>query len=349
MKIISDFDFKLILVTLQKGGLVIMPTETLYGAFVDATNVKAVTKLNNYKQRPMGKPYSVAVSDQIMAEKYVQLNKTALNLYTNFLPGPLTVISKGKGRVAQGVESETGTLGVRFPDHKPLLDIIKEFGKPLTATSANASYKKRPYKILDILDNLSEKQKNLIDLIVDVGELPRNEPSTVIDTTLDDTTILRQGDISFGNNLQITSNSEEDTKNIAKNFLQKYEGHIGTRSIIFALEGEMGTGKTVFTKGLAKYLRIKETITSPTYDLENEYQGSMGPLLHLDVWRMGHDETKDTSLIKAIITKKYIIAVEWAEKIKEEILSHDDEAIIVWVKIEYGKNKNQRLISWSSI
>jgi Putative translation factor (SUA5) len=135
-----------------------MPTETVYGTFVDATNPKAVEKLNQYKKRPFGKPYSVAVSDRKMAEKYVFLNETAKNLYQNFLPGPLTIISKGKGKVAKGVESETGTLGIRIPAYKLVTDVIKKYGKPLTATSANPSYKKTPYKISDIIENVSEKR-----------------------------------------------------------------------------------------------------------------------------------------------------------------------------------------------
>ncbi len=79
---------------LKSGGLVIYPTETVYGAGVDAANPQAVQKLSQFKARPLGKPYSVAVSDQKMAEKFVCLNDTAKKLYQTFLPGPLTIISK---------------------------------------------------------------------------------------------------------------------------------------------------------------------------------------------------------------------------------------------------------------
>lgn len=178
---------------LKSGGLVIYPTETLYGVGVDATNQGAVKKLIEYKNRPFGKPFSIAVTGPEMAKHYVVINKTAEELYKNFLPGPLTIISKGLHKVAPGIESEDGTLGIRIPDYKMVNEIVEKLGVPVTATSANASYKKRPYKISDILDNLSEKQKGLIDLIIDAGELPRSEPSTVIDTTLDEPITLRQG------------------------------------------------------------------------------------------------------------------------------------------------------------
>src|SRR3989304_1221808 len=93
---------------LKTGGLVIYPTETCYGAGVDATNQKSVAKVLKYKTRREGKPLSIAVTDQKMASRYVKLNATAKNLYKQFLPGPLTVVSAGKHRVASGVESETG-------------------------------------------------------------------------------------------------------------------------------------------------------------------------------------------------------------------------------------------------
>lgn len=333
---------------LKKGGLVIMPTETLYGAMVDATNPNAVKKLTKYKNRPFGKPYSVAVLNQKMAEEYVELNQCAKNLYKHFLPGPLTIISKGKHKVAPGVESETGTLGIRIPDYKIVLDTIKMLGKPITATSANASYQKRPYKISDILENISEKQKALIDLIIDVGELPRREPSTVIDTTLEDQAVLRQGEIKLKGKNEVLSQSEEQTQNIAKELWQKYEMFRGQRAIVFALQGPMGAGKTVFTKGLARAMGINEEIVSPTFDLLLSYKSDTTncELVHVDAWRMSSSkELIDLDFAKNI-TDKSVIAIEWAEKVSEVIRKYNEEAIVIWVKIAYGKKEKERLISW---
>ncbi|HJX45634.1 MAG TPA: L-threonylcarbamoyladenylate synthase [Patescibacteria group bacterium] len=342
-----------IISTLKKGGLVIMPTETLYGAFVDATNTKAVKKLNDYKKRPFGKPYSVAVVNQKMAEEYADLNENAKSLYKSFMPGPLTVVSKGKHKVAQGVESEKGTLGIRIPDYQLVLDVIKVLGKPITATSANASYQKRPYKVKDILQNISLKQKGLIDLIIDAGELPHKEPSTVIDTTLDDPIVLRQGDIKIKDKNEVLSRSEEDTQNLAKELYQKYEKHLGQRAIIFALEGPMGAGKTIFTKGLAKTMGINEEIVSPTYDLILNYKSGnrKNELVHIDVWRiLTQGEFEDLGVNK-MITGKSILAIEWAEKVSDIIRKYNDEAVVVWVKIGYPTNgkENERLMSWGVI
>lgn len=334
---------------LAKGGLVIYPTETVYGIGAEATNPKAIIKLTEYKNRPFGKPFSVAVSDQKMAEEYVELNFTAKNLYKEFLPGPLTIISKGKHKVAPGVENEDGNLGIRIPAYKMVTDIVKSLGRPITSTSANASYKKRPYKVPDILENISNKQKDLIDLIIDVGELPHNEPSTVIDTTRDDPATLRQGEIKLKKENEILSRNEEATQNLAKELWQKYEIYFGKRSIVFALEGEMGAGKTQFTKGLAHAMGITELVTSPTFALENEYKEGKLELYHFDAWRLQKSDELSAMGFSELIKNKSVVSIEWAERVSEVIRKYDDEAIIIWVKIKFGKEENERKISWGNI
>lgn len=334
---------------LKKGGLVIYPTETLYGIGADATNKDAVKKLTRYKNRSFGKPYSIAVIDLNMARKYASVNKTAEDLYRKFLPGPITVVSQGKHNLAPGIESETGSLGIRIPDHPFIRKLITEFKKPVTATSANASYKKRPYKIEDVLENISNTQRGMIDLIVDAGELPRNEPSTVVDTTLDDPVILRQGEVRLSERQEVLSRSEENTENVAKELFQKYEPNIGKRSLIFALEGEMGSGKTTFTKGLGKAMGITELITSPTFSIENEYREGGMELYHFDTWRMIESSELKTLGFENLIKHRKVIAIEWADRVADFIREFDDEAIIVWVKLNYAKKDNERLISWGVI
>ncbi len=346
MKIIPENEsaIEIAVEALEKGQLIFMATETVYIAAVDATNEEAVKKLVSFKNRPFGKPFSVGVTDITMASEYVVLNATAKDLYKRFLPGPVTVVSTGTHKVANGVEAENGTLGIRIPDYDFFQKVCKKFNKPITATSANASYQRRPYKLSDILDNISEKQKKLIDLMIDAGELPHNEPSTVIDTTLDDEpVILRQGEIKLRDENEVLSRSEENTQNIAKELWQKYESFAEKRSIIFALEGQMGAGKTQFAKGLARAMQIDEKITSPSYDLLNSY----GLLTHIDTWRMiePNQELKDLD-IKNILKKNSVVAIEWADRAIQEIKNYSDDAIIVWVKIKYSKSIDDRLISW---
>lgn len=331
---------------LSQGGLVIMPTETLYGAMVDATNPAAVQKLNRYKNRPFGKPFSIAVADQAMAEQYVQLNESAKQLYRTFLPGPMTIISTSTHATAPGVESERGTLGIRIPDYPLIREVVRILGKPITATSANASYQKRPYSLHDIFENISESQKQLIDLAIDAGELPRNEPSTVVDTTLDDVTVIRQGDVKVNENDVVLSRSEEETRNVGKELWQKYEEYQGTRAILFALEGPMGAGKTQLAKGIARAMGITEEVVSPTFTLEHEYGSN---LLHIDAWRFLQAGELEGLGIAERIRNKNVIIVEWAERVEEVLRKYDDEAVIIWVRIAYGKEENDRLITWRAL
>ena len=347
---------------LENGGLVIYPTETTYGIGADATNPEAVRRLIEYKKRPFGKPFSIAVTNYNMAKKYAVLNDTAKKLYKKFLPGPVTIVSTGKHVLAQGVESEIGTIGIRMPDYPLVIEIVKKLGKPITATSANASYKKRPYKIEDILENTSEKQKKLINLAIDFGELPHNEPSTVIDTTLDDVVVLRQGEIQVGSyQSTVVSYGEEETKNVGKELWQKYEKYAGTRAIVFALQGPMGAGKTQFTKGLAKAMGVEEEVVSPTYGLQHSYQLPVGSyqLNHIDAWRMQNGEELRNLGMKELINDKSVIVIEWAERVADEIRKYNEEAVIIWINITYGppslklrkgeKIENVRSISWSNI
>ena len=285
---------------LAEGGLIIYPTETCYGVGVDATNPDAVKKLLAYKDRPEGKAISVAVADEAMAREYVDVNETAQNLYENFLPGPITVISESKHKIAPGIEAEDGSLGIRIPNYPFTLELIKQFGKPITATSANLSGRKTPYAIKDILDNTSEKNRKLIDLVIDAGELPHNPPSTVVDTRLNDERILREGSIRFQNRISniptspayggirrasknqkdksniknFITKTPEETQNLGEKLMKNLLPKLQNKCVVFALQGELGAGKTQFAKGVARALGIKENVTSPTFTLIKEYEFS---------------------------------------------------------------------------
>ena len=336
---------------LAAGGLVIYPTETVYGIGADATNQAAVDRLLRYKARRQGKPLSIAVNDQAMASQYVELNSEAQRLYTNFLPGPITIISKSKGKVAKGVESERATLGIRIPDSSVIRKILAAYGKPITASSANASYKKRPYAISDILENISAHQKSLIDLIIDAGALQKNEPSTVIDTTLDQPTILRQGDIKLSEATIVTTESAAETQEIGAQLVGQYRQYLNERALIFALVGEMGAGKTQLSKGIGQDLGVTKPITSPTFTLSREYNFNYGDtpnqFIHIDTWRLfDSKEFVDLGLAK-MIDSNAVLAIEWADKIADVLSNYTAEAKIIWVKLEYGDNEHQRTITYS--
>lgn len=311
---------------LAAGGLVIFPTETVYGAGVDATNQAAVNKLLAYKSRREGKPLSIAVTDMAMAAEFVELNDQAKALYEQFMPGPVTIISKDKGKLAAGVASEFGTVGTRIPDYDLVRGIVAAYQRPITATSANASGKKRPYSVDDILNNLSEKQKSQIDLILDAGTLPPNEPSTVIDTTLSAPVTLRAGNLQItpkGDTTKLTSNSETETKHIAGRYVLKHWNKVHTSGLILGLDGPLGAGKTIFAKGVAEFLGITETITSPTYSYIEEYDYTRhqtnGKFYHLDLWKVETPDEYQRLEIAQLLQANNILVVEWFSQVQAEL------------------------------
>lgn len=340
--------------TLKSGGLIIFPTETCYGAGVDATNPKAVAKLLAYKTRREGKPLSIAVTDQTMAAKYVILNPTAINLYKKFLPGPLTVISKAKHKLAPGIESETNTLAIRIPDYPLTLKIIKTFGKPITATSANVSYKPRPYSIPQLLKYTSKKQQQLIDLIINAGKLPIRPVSTIVDTTLDDPLVLRQGKILHSRyHPGVVTHSPQETSNLAKTLMLKHWRHLQTQPLIFLLIGDLGAGKTQFCKGIGEFLKIKPPITSPTYTLEKEYSFTRhhlkGKFLHLDTWRLQNPEELTLLNLENRLLPKTVCAIEWANRSFETLKQLSNQThgrlIILTLKTFASTSPSQRRIT----
>jgi L-threonylcarbamoyladenylate synthase len=334
---------------LRAGGIVIYPTETTYGVGVDVENPQAVQKLLDYKGKRDGKPISVAVADQLMAQKYVELNARAKQAYETFLPGPVTVVSTGTGKVAAGIASPEGKVGIRIPNFELALQLTRAFGSGISATGANASNKKRPYTIQDIFDHISDKQKDLIDLVLDVGELPHNEPSTVIDTTLDDLVILRSGQTKLDANESHESHNVAETIALFESVARRFRSFYTYTPVIFALEGEMGAGKTHAVKGIAKGLGIGEPIISPTYTFANEYactnEGHSGVFVHIDAWRMtSFAELMDIGL-GDLLDKKAVIAIEWTEKFESNILELKSQAKIVLIRIENGKQEEERHIT----
>ncbi len=332
---------------LKNGGLVIYPTETCYGAGVDATNKKAVQKLLDYKGKRAGKAISIACADQKMASHYVKINQTAQNLYTNFLPGPLTVISQSKGKVIEQLEAENKTIGIRIPDHKLALQLIKVYGKPITATSANASGNPPPYNITQLLKYTSQKAQKLIDLVLDTGLLKLRPVSSVVDTTLNEIQFLRQGEIIIDEckDRVFTSTSEKETKKIAVKIFNQFKKELENKCLIFALQGQLGAGKTQFIKGMGQNLGIKENITSPTYILLKEYNFQQGMLYHIDTWRMGTaEELKDLGFVK-MIKPGNVICIEWLEKVKSylEKISKKTRVKLVWITIDYLNEKKRKI------
>ncbi|MFA5405931.1 MAG: L-threonylcarbamoyladenylate synthase [Candidatus Nanoarchaeia archaeon] len=170
---------------LEKGGLIIFPTETCYGLGADATNSVAVRKVFLTKNRPLDMPLSVIVPSIEMIKEYAVISRETERLVAEHMPGPLTLIVKNKS-LPPLLCGGGNKIGFRIPDNVIALELTKQLGKPITATSANLHGESDPYLVPELKG---------IDFTINYGELPHNKPSTVYDTILKRT--LRQGDIKL--------------------------------------------------------------------------------------------------------------------------------------------------------
>lgn len=315
----------------------VFPSDTVYGFLADATNEKAVRKLIAFKNRPYGKPISVFVSGFDMLEQEARINERQRKLLNTLLPGPFTVILESRHAVSPLLESEKGTLGLRLPDYPLIQKLVARYGKPVTATSANISGRKPHYQISALVNELSKEKKELIDLVVDGGMLPRNKPSTILDLTSPTIRTLRKGDILFTSSQRFVSDSPQQTEKIASYLLKKHEKTLSDKPLVFILEGEVGAGKTVFAKGIGKSLGI-DNVISPTYVVYYEYplqKANIQYLYHFDLYNIEEEKELEQLKVAQLLKKHTILLFEWGEKIASLLPLLQEKAIVYFVTISY--------------
>lgn len=195
---------------IKRGGLVIFPTETVYGLGAGAFNARAVAKIFKAKGRPENKPLIVHVAKKSSMDMLARaVPAVARRLMRKFWPGPLTLVFRAKRRLPISVtgqvmatsklpslevrSSRSYTVAIRMPDHAVARALILAAG-PIAAPSANFSGATPPRSITEIPKALLER----VDLILDAGPTTVKIPSTVLDLTTPIPTILRQGAISSG-------------------------------------------------------------------------------------------------------------------------------------------------------
>jgi len=165
------------------GGLVIIPTETVYGIAANALNINALERLYKIKNRPKDKPYSVLIGHKHKVQELCrQIPVIAYKLMNKFWPGPLTIILKSAG---------TGTIGLRMPDHPVALAIITQAAIPLVCPSANLSGNPAP---VDFEHSIQE-MNGLVDLAIDAGPAKIGLESTIVDLSSPEPRIIRSGAI----------------------------------------------------------------------------------------------------------------------------------------------------------
>ena len=178
---------------LRQGRLVAVPTETVYGLAADAAQERAVRANYDAKGRPETKPLNVLVDGMGMARAVCRdIPEDAYRLAEAFWPGPLTMILWGNGSLPSIVPAGGETQGVRCPDHRSTLAVIRALGRPLACPSANLSGRPSPRSAQDVLAQLG----GYIDAVLDGGECTVGVESTILDLTATPYRILRQGGLS---------------------------------------------------------------------------------------------------------------------------------------------------------
>ena len=174
---------------LEKGGVVIYPSASSYGIGCDATNATAAERVREIKGRSASKGMLVLVSDLKMAKTYGIIDHYAESLCKRYMPGPLTLIVPKHGRkIPDEVNKD---FAFRIAVHPLAAKLVCAFGKPIVSTSANLSGNAPIYSIAEVRRQFANK----VDLILDAGDLPETEPSTIVDVK--NRKIIRKGQLDI--------------------------------------------------------------------------------------------------------------------------------------------------------
>ncbi len=178
---------------LRKGGVIIYPTDTVYGIGCDVTNAKAVDKVCRIKGlNPEKANLSFICQDLSHISDYAHGISTATyKVIKKALPGPFTFLFEASASAPRHGGVKRKTVGIRVPDNQIILSLVKELGNPIVSTSVRSDENTLEEYVTDP-DLIFEKYRSLVDLVID-GGFGGNVPSTIIDCTNDDFELIRQG------------------------------------------------------------------------------------------------------------------------------------------------------------
>lgn len=176
---------------LRAGGVILYPTDTIYGLGADALSDEAVKKIYAIKGRDEGKPIHALVDSIETASRYADMGAYKEKVESLVLQ-PISWVCKKQPGINTGIAQTIDTFGFRVPNNKFCLELARAFGGPITATSANKAGEPTLNTIEEILSQLGPGAE-IIDLVIDAGALPPSLPSTVIAISGAEPTVLRQG------------------------------------------------------------------------------------------------------------------------------------------------------------
>lgn len=177
---------KMVLECLNDGGVVVYPTDTVYGLGCDIRQKKALEKVYRIKRMPEDHPVAFVCPDLADIAKYALVDDFAYRIMRRLLPGPYTFVLNASKEVPKMVMRPRKTVGIRVPKHEVALALVRELGSPVLSTSAAFDGEQ-----LNDPDDLLEKFKQA-DMVIDAGYCGL-EPSTIVDVTGNSAVVVRQG------------------------------------------------------------------------------------------------------------------------------------------------------------
>jgi tRNA threonylcarbamoyl adenosine modification protein (Sua5/YciO/YrdC/YwlC family) len=175
---------------IRDGGIVIFPTETVYGIGAAATSCIGPQEIIDIKMRPASKPLPWLVETEDALDTYgVNVPEYAHRLARHFWPGGLTLVVEASARVGKDFRDSRGTVALRCPDHEVVQELIRASGGPIITTSANTSGKPAPASF----DELEDRLVAAADLTLDGGETRHGIQSTIVDCTGPEPVVVRDG------------------------------------------------------------------------------------------------------------------------------------------------------------
>lgn len=185
-------DVRRVVDVLRNGGIIIYPTDTVYGMGCDITNPKAVEKVARFKNVSVEKSnFSFICSDLSHLSDFSKpVSNQVFKLLKKYLPGPFTFILDANSNVPRYFKGKKKTVGIRIPDNSVIIEIVKELGNPIMSTSIHDDDEIVEYSTDPEL--IHERFHDIADVVVD-GGYGDNVPSTIVDCTDDYPVIIRQG------------------------------------------------------------------------------------------------------------------------------------------------------------
>jgi tRNA threonylcarbamoyl adenosine modification protein (Sua5/YciO/YrdC/YwlC family) len=176
---------------LRSGGVIIYPTDTIYGMGCDIHNARAVERVARIKGiKPTKNDFSFICYDLSHIADYARVGNQAFKLMKKLLPGPYTFLLEASGNVPKLLNTNKKTVGIRVPDHDIPRQIVQELGNPIITTSIRDEDEVIEYSTDPEL--IFEKFQHQVDIVID-GGYGGNVPSTIVDATEDEFSIIRQG------------------------------------------------------------------------------------------------------------------------------------------------------------